>query len=207
MKNYSQNDEQKHILEFFNGKKGTLLSIGENDGQTYSNAYALIQLGWVAVLVEPSETAFSKLQELHKGNKNVGCYQIAIGNKSGTTILHQSGAHILGGNDVALVSSINKSETERWQKNGVDFKDIVVQIQTFKIFKMMYAPLNFDFITIDAEGMDIDILKQIDLSNTQLLCIEWNSKEEIKKEIVDYTSIFGMDKIIYKSGENLLIAR
>ena len=65
MKSYSQNNEQKHILEFFNGKKGTLLSIGENDGQTYSNAYALIQLGWISALVEPSEIAFNKLKELY----------------------------------------------------------------------------------------------------------------------------------------------
>ena len=65
----------------------------------------------------------------------------------------------------------------------------------------------FDFITIDAEGMDMEILKQIDLLDTQLLCIEWNSKNEIKEEILEYTSKFGMNKIIYQSGENLLIAR
>lgn len=55
--------------------------------------------------------------------------------------------------------------------------------------------------------MDMEILKQIDLLDTQLLCIEWNSKNEIKEEILEYTSKFGMNKIIYQSGENLLIAR
>ena len=204
MKSYSQNDEQKHILEFFNGKKGTLLSIGENDGQTFSNAYALIKLGWTALLVEPSEIAFEKLSNLHKDNLNVTSLNFAIGTENSIVDFYESGAHFKDKSDFSLLSSLKKDETEKWK--NVDFEIKKVQVYTYKDF-ISNSFDKFDFITIDAEGMDLDILKQIDLSNTQLLCIEWNNKEEIKTEILEYTSKFGMDKIIYKSGENLLIAR
>lgn len=204
MKSYSQNDEQKHILEFFNGKKGTLLSIGENDGQTFSNAYALIKLGWTALLVEPSEIAFEKLSNLHKDNLNVTSLNFAIGTENSIVDFYESGAHFKDKSDFSLLSSLKKDETEKWK--NVDFEIKKVQVYTYKDF-ISNSFDKFDFITIDAEGMDLDILKQIDLSNTQLLCIEWNNKEEIKNEILEYTSKFGMNKIIYQSGENLLIAR
>lgn len=202
MKSYSQNNEQKHILEFFNGKKGTLLSIGENDGQTYSNAYALIQLGWCASLVEPSRKSFEKLFRLHRYNKNVMCLCFAIGNKDGIVDFFESGSHFSDKSDFSLLSSLKKDETDKWK--NVNFESKQTEVHKYKT---IFGNYKFDFITIDAEGMDIDILKQIDLSNTQLLCIEWNSKEEIKKEILEYTSKFGMNNIIYQSGENLLIAR
>jgi hypothetical protein len=65
----------------------------------------------------------------------------------------------------------------------------------------------FDFITIDAEGYDLEILRQIDLTDTKLLCIEWNTNDQAKGQILEYTIKFGMNKIIYVSGENLLIGR
>lgn len=203
MKSYSQNNEQKHILEFFNGKKGTLLSIGENDGQTYSNAYALIQLGWCASLVEPSKKVFEKLQELHKENELVACLNFAIGNEDSVVEFWESDSHFVDKSDFSLLSSLKKEETEKWK--AVNFK--AKKVQSFTYETLGLNKYKFDFITIDAEGMDMEILKQIDLLDTQLLCIEWNSKNEIKEEILEYTSKFGMNKIIYQSGENLLIAR
>lgn len=61
MKDYSQNREQAVILRNLAGINGTLLDIGANDGITFSNTRALVELGWSGVLVEPSRTAFLKL--------------------------------------------------------------------------------------------------------------------------------------------------
>ena len=38
--NYSQNNEQNIILNYFKNYKGTLLDLGANDGITFSNSYA-----------------------------------------------------------------------------------------------------------------------------------------------------------------------
>jgi len=211
MKKYSQSDEDLHIVNYFGEFKGTLLSIGENDGKTLSNSLRLIELGWKAVLVEPSPLAFEKLKELHKHKKGVSLINCAIGNVDGECILHESGAHFLDKSDHALLSSI-KTVEQKWVEAGVEFNDVTVNQMTYNTFlkklnENSYRVIPFDFITIDAEGVDVDILKQIDLKETKLLCIEWNSIEETKREILEYTSKFGMDNIIYESAENLLICR
>src|SRR6187402_3440682 len=112
---YSQSQEEKFILDFFKGKKGTLLSIGENDGKTFSNALALIESGWSAVLVEPALVAYNKLIELHSNNLYVSCYKVAIGKENTKAILKVSGYHLQDKSDVALLSSLKEDETTKWR--------------------------------------------------------------------------------------------
>lgn len=201
---YSQNKEEEIILDFFKDKKDvTLLSLGENDGKTFSNSLALIERGAIATLVEPSKLAFAKLHELHKGNENVFLINAAVGNEVGTMMLHESGHHLPDKSDVALLSSLDEDETKKWKKAGVTYDSYHVDVIPFEAL----AFRDYDFITIDCEGLDIDILKQIDLTNVQLICIEWNSIMANKLVILEYCAQFGMDKVIYESGENLLICR
>jgi len=205
--NYSQGQEQEIIANYFGDFKGTLLDVGANDGQTFSNSFALIKNGWRGVLIEPSTIAFNKLQELHSDNIDVTCYKCAIGLKNERAKLKVSGHHLPDKSDVALLSSLNEDETKRWRDAGISFEEEEVVVNRYEnILKMCGSP-TFDFITIDCEGLDVEVLKQIDLTNTRLLCIEWNSVQTVKEEILKYCSKFWMDKVIYESGENLLICR
>jgi hypothetical protein len=65
----------------------------------------------------------------------------------------------------------------------------------------------FSFVNLDVESYEMHILPDMDLSKTELLCIEHNGSEEKKRMYLECTSKFGIDKIIYESGENVLIAR
>lgn len=207
-KKYSQNNEDLHIVNYFNGKTGTLLSIGENDGKTFSNSLALIDLGWRALLVEPSPKAFEKLIKLHKeNNSNAICVNVAIGDSVKKVTLHESGHHLKDKSDLALLSSVVDNETIKWKKSGVEFTEVEVDMVDYKTLCEITEMNYFDFITIDCEGLDVSILKQIDLTNTKLVCIEYNCDQEAKKEIIDYCSKFGIENIIYVTGENLLIGR
>jgi FkbM family methyltransferase len=199
---YSQNQEEKYILEFFKGKVGRLLDVGANDGQTLSNSKALIDLGWSGDLVEPSPVAFNKLFNLYALNKNVTTYNFAISSIIGDADFYESGSLLKSG-DTSLVSSLKIGETDRWRRT-VDFDKISVPCMPISCIDKYHK---WDFITIDAEGMDVEILRQIILTECELLCIEWNSIDSVKKEILEYTSSFEMDKILYQSGENLLICR
>lgn len=202
---YSQNEEEKHILEFFKDTTGTLLDIGANDGKTFSNSLALIEKGWKAVLVEPSEVAMRQLRFTHQGNPNVITMCIAVGIKNGVETFHESGEH-LGKGDFSLLSTLKEAEKLRWNKT-TEFRKKEISVMDYATLCAESKNYLFDFITIDAEGMDIEILKQIDLTQTKLLCIEWNSIQKLKDEILNYTALFDMAKIIYESPENLLIAR
>lgn len=207
MKNFSQNSEQDAILNYFGDFKGTFLSIGENDGETLSNVRALALSGWCGVMVEPSPKAFPRLKKLYDNDKK-GCfylYNFAVGTKNGKEILHDSG-ELLKTGDVALVSTFVPAEMDRF-KSVLRYDDVEVKVFKWKTLFNRFTLKKFDFINIDAEAMDVEILVQIDLTDTKLLTIEWNSKDNVRKEILEYTSKFGMDKVIYTSAENIIICR
>jgi len=203
---YSQGQEEKYITEYFAGRTGTLLSIGENDGKTLSNSLRLIQLGWYAILVEPAPIAFKKLRLLHKGNASVICINKAITETDGTFDFYDSGSH-LGTGDTSLLSTTVQKEMERWPGQRNEFTARKVKGITYSSLIKEIGPKVFDFITIDAEGLDVAILKQIDLSATRMLCIEWNSNEDAKREIMAYCASHGMLRLQYQNGENLIIIR
>lgn len=210
MKKYSQNDEDLILANYFGDFKGNLLSVGENDGRTLSNSLRLIENGWSAVLFEPSEEAFSRLQALHKDNDKVLCFKYGLAGQTGTFEFYESGSHLKNG-DVSLLSTLVEAETEKWEDVGEEFTKKSIECLSFNdavgAIKEKGESIKFDFITIDAEAVDVIILKQIDLSNVSALCIEYNKDEAVKAEIMEYCAKFGMNTIIYQSYENLVIAK
>ncbi len=156
MTKYSQNLEQDYILNYFaNHAPGHLLDIGANDGQTLSNSRALIEYkDWSGLLVEPSPTAFKKLNSLYKDNDLVECLNVAIANEKGRIEFYDMESH-LGKGDTSLLSTAVVSELPKWAAT-TEFKKIKVKAVT-------YAEIidTYDFITIDCEGLDLDVLRQI----------------------------------------------
>ncbi len=60
---YSQNNEEKFILEHFKNRKGKFLDIGAYDGKTFSNTFALVELGWSGLEIEASPINFVNLMK------------------------------------------------------------------------------------------------------------------------------------------------
>jgi FkbM family methyltransferase len=205
MKSYSQNGEDIIVQNHFGDFKGTVLSLGENDGRTLSNSYALIENGWNGVLVEPSELVFKKLEALHKQNENVVCLNYAIANKDEELEFFESGPH-LGADDFSLLSTLKRSEVSRWNGTGTSFHTKKVNGITFKTLLEKSPYKKFDFITIDIEGLDYEVLTQIDLNEVgcRMLCIETNSIEDYK--YVAYCQKFGM-RVLSKTHENLIFVK
>ncbi len=197
---YSQNNEQEVILDYFKDFKGTFLDLGSNDGQTFSNTRALAERGWRGVCVEPSPTAFAKLKELYKGTE-VYCYNFAIGVVNDKVNLLDMSSHI-GNGDTSLLSTLKQEETQRWK--GTKFEPVEVQCYRYKTFLNRVKFKTFDFISIDIEGMEVDVMNQMDFKDVKLVCAEWNSKPEVKTE---FDRILYGFKVIYTSGENLIYAK
>lgn len=202
---YSQNQEEKIITEYFGQVfKGRVLDIGANDGKTFSNSLRLIELGWDAVLVEPATKAYDKMSSMHRNNNKVKCVKAAIGKESGVLVLHDSGS-LLGNGDTSLVSTLIPAEKERWKPLNMPWIEEKVEVVDFETFNELFGEgKDFDFISIDAEGLDFEILSQIDLSNVKMVCVEHNGIETDK--YFNYCTGFGM-KEAYRSGENLIMAK
>lgn len=195
MNSSAQYGEDKIIDNYFMSTwglnyKGTVLDIGANDGITYSNSYQFIKRGWKADLVEPSPKAFERLEQMYLGRAGVNLFNYAIG-KFGHVTLYESG-HLVTSDDIALVSTLLPEEIKKWEPYNTQFETVQVHSITFDYFKRLSGRQQWDFISIDAEGMDLEILKQIDLTavGCKCLCIEYNGVQ--KEEFVAYAKSHGM---------------
>ena len=210
---FSQNGEDKIILDFFKKKygkdfKGTVLDIGANDGVTLSNSHLFIRNGLRGVLVEPDPIAFHKLGLNY--NESEYYSQIitvpkAINTIDQERIMYCSDSH-LSKKDTGLLSTLVKDETKRW-RGSQKFTEKKVSCITFdSLVRSLSFEKAFDSITIDAEGLDYEILSQIDLDkyDVKVVCVEFNGKN--RELYTHYCISFGM-KVIHENGENLIFAK
>lgn len=201
---HSQNSEEEIILKYFGDFIGTFLDIGANDGRTLSNSLALVERGWKGSCIEASPKAFERLKKEHSG-RTVELSNIALASYDGEIILHESG-ELIGAGDVALVSSTKNSELARWDSMAIPFEEIEVPCLTFNSFLRLSSYKTFDFVSIDIEGMELEILPQMDFEKlgTKLICVEWNSKDE--RAYNKILTPFGF-RAIHKNAENLIYCR
>jgi FkbM family methyltransferase len=202
---YSQGNEQQIILDYFNGKTGTVLDLGANDGKTLSNSLKVIEQGWNGVMVEPSKEAFRRLKNLHAQNEKVVCINTAVSNIEGELEFFESGSHITK-EDFSLLSTLKPSEMSRWIGSGTDFNPITVDAITFKTLLSKSPYKKFDLISIDIEGLDYEVLTQINLREVEckMLIIETNSVDDNK--YIHYCGKYEM-RLHHKNFENLIFVR
>ena len=203
--NHSQNNEQEIIINLFKGKRdGTFLDIGANDGVTLSNTFALANnYGWTGLLVEASPKAYERLLKNYElFDRDFDLQNVAIGKEDGELTFYESG-ELLNKGDVALVSSGIKSELQRWESLNMPFEKIKVPMTSVATMLSMTRHTHFDLLSLDIEGMELDVLPQIDFTALQIkvVVVEWNSKD--KKAYNDIMFPFGF-RLVSVNPENLI---
>jgi len=191
---HTQEDEHLFIDSYFGNRTGAFLDIGANDGKTFSNTYALALRGWIGTSVEPVPGAFKKLQETVSGLQ-VQCIEAAV-----TTFVGRTKFQVASD---SLVSSLHAEAKDAWASHGFEWEEIEVAAIDFPTLLGLSVIKKFDFISIDAEGHDLEILRQMDLKalGCQMLCIEHGGKQDEIKALCP-----GM-KEVYNGGINLILVR
>lgn len=193
----SQNNEAEIVINYFNGRVGTLLSLGENDGKTLSNSYDLIQLGWSADLFEPVLECYAKICNLHKENQNVFAHPYGVADISGKHLFYQT--------EDTLVASLNKEAALSW---GSKHKTVYLDFLT--VDEMIYECIHkkFEFITIDCEGSDMDILEKLDLTklNCHCICLEHGNNQSNYQRMKEICNSHGLNKELLRNFENVIFA-
>ena len=206
--NYSQNNEQEIIINLFKGKRdGTFLDIGANDGVTLSNTFALANnYGWGGLLVEASPKAYERLLKNYELiDRDIDFHNVAIGKMNGSLEFYESG-ELLGKGDIALVSSSVPSELARWESLNMPFEKIIVPCTTVKTMLERSGRKTFNLLSLDIEGMELDVLPQIDFKalKIQVAVIEWNSKDEKSYNDIMFPQGF---RLVSKNMENLIYSK
>jgi FkbM family methyltransferase len=207
---YGQNQEDEVINNLIVSRygsdfKGTILDLGANDGITLSNSRFFIENGWKGILIEAGKLPYEKLMTTVLPNTiAINC---AVGNQNGFLTFYES-TNLLNANDVGLVSSLVADETQRWRNAGVGYTEYQVECFNWESFldKFHLKSQNFDIISIDIEGMDYDVLTQMNLTelDCKILCVEFNGKD-IQKYI-DYAQLHGMI-LFHQNPENLIFLK
>lgn len=192
---YSQNSEEQTILDHFGDTKGTFLDIGAYDGINLSNTRALAEKGWKGVLIEPSPSTFPKLEENYKDMDGFQLFNFAIGDGDSTVFYDNKEG----------LGTTKKSELDRWKGHGKEYTLSMVKTTPFKSF-FAENPADYLMISLDAEGMDYEILTQMDLNKLgcEMLCVEWNTKD--KDKYVNYVADYGF-KLKAENAENLIFIK
>lgn len=176
---FSQYKQDKFLNEviFLNKKEGFFIDIGAHDGILFSNSLFFERVnGWSGICVEPNPSVFNKLMSNRKSinlnvcigseNKKVKFTQIEGYSEmlSGITEKYD-GRHIERINNDILIKGgkINEIEVDM-----ITLSD-VIELRNKRI----------DFISIDTEGNEFDIVSSIDfdLLDVKSLVVENNYKD------------------------------
>lgn len=184
----SQAGQDQFINEtFFHDKKnGVFLDIGAHDGMSFSNTYFFEkELGWKGICFEPLPHLFKKLQEC----RDCICINACVSSIEGTVpFLHLDSCD-------EMLSGMSGTYDQR-QLNTV-MNDIaqfggsckVLQLPAVKLNVILkqYNMYHVDFLSLDTEGSELDILRSIDFDHITIdvITVENNFNEPYVKEFLE----------------------
>ncbi|MHB8057203.1 MAG: FkbM family methyltransferase [Desulfuromonadaceae bacterium] len=203
---YSQLGQDEIVERYFAAhlpKGRVFVEVGAFDGVHYSNVRRLREThGWSGVSIEPVGQNFEKLVKSYAGQP-VACVRCAVGEKEGVAELNVSSYPHLPdwGSDVA---TFRESETQRWQQAyGAVWHKEQVPVKTLTSVLQENNIGVIDFLSVDAEGHDLDVLKGLDFSiyKPQLIVVEYNRH---RQEIFDFLVGNGY-RLFMDNGQDLFM--
>ena len=191
---YSQYEEQSFLLNYFkDNTRGTLVDIGAADGINNSNSKKLIELGWSGLLVEPTPLNYQKLIKLYSGNTLVKIENCGCGDKTENLTFY------VDNNDefhqISTFSVEQKTGCEQYFK--CTFNEINSIIYNTQKLLTKHNLKKIDFISIDTEGYDNNVLFGINFNETlvDLICVE-----NLCEESVNFLNLNNFNLIHTTSG-------
>ena len=207
---YSQNDEEKHILNKFSDKSdGVFLDIGAFDGRDLSNTLALAEKGWKGICVEGSSFSFSKLFAEHLRRDGVLLLNAIVTHEE---VADKERIVKFWESPNSAASTINRQNYEKWKDRiqgfgHGDFKEMFipqVSLSEVLIWAKQTYPI-IDFVNIDVEGGSTDLAMKFnpDEFKTTMMCIEHDGRYT---ELVVHFAKWGFYPVS-NNAENIILAR
>lgn len=198
---YSQSGEDIIICDLFTRlgiSHPSYLDIGANEPMALSNTYRLYKRGSQGVCLEPNPRLYQKFSEKRKRDIVLHAGVAFDSRKEADYYLFAGNAHGF--------STFSKEDADFWVHTGNE------KVGRFSIERTIKTPLltvseilhtHFkntypNFISIDVEGLDLQILKTIDFTScrTEVICVETLEYRENNME----TKNTGLIEFLKQSG-------
>lgn len=189
---YSQNNEEQIINDLF-GDVGRFLDVGAYDGKWCSNTLRLYERGWSGVLVEPAPSCFAALEKQYDKCPRVKLVNAALSDMDDSVWIYESGP----------LSTTSDDFRKEWPNHK--FVPIAVPGTTWTALLAEHGA-DFDFVNIDTEGTNLDVLRlfPFERCRPQCFCIEHE-----RKQLGAMLAIFKAHRYVEvaRTGENLIVRR
>ncbi len=170
-KSVSQLGQDLWVLEKTNYKRdGFFVEFGATDGVLLSNSYLLEkEFGWNGVCAEPNKKFFNKLKHNRKCAVSDKCIGGISGQKVSFVFADAYGGMVKHAND----DNHNKKRNS-YMVSGCIEELVTISLDDF--LELYNAPRTIDYMSVDTEGSEYEILSALDFSkwNVKLLTVEHN---------------------------------
>ncbi len=190
------------VHELLNHKReGVFVDIGANNGVTISNTYRLERdFAWTGIAVEPIPSTFEKLEARRSCHAVQGCVTPTGGTASFLEVVKGSNMlSTLAVNDVGLTARRLRKSIRR---RRAEIREIEVKCFTFDSLLEKFGISEVDFLSVDTEGGELEILKSIDFARTpvRVISVENNYYTRTIRKFLEatgfrYVGSFKVDEI------------
>lgn len=164
---YSQTGEDliiRFIFDILGVPHPSFLDIGAHHPRYLNNTAVFYDAGSRGVNVEPDPELFKQFPRERPKDNNLN---IGISDKEGVADFYIMSEPTL--------NTFSKNEAEKYQKDGYAI-DRVIKVNTKSINTVLHNTLRLapDFMNLDAEGINLDILKTMDFKKFEpkVICVE-----------------------------------
>jgi FkbM family methyltransferase len=157
------------VISSLNFKRnGFFVEFGATNGVDLSNSFLLEKnYGWKGILAEPAKIWHSSLTKNRTSHIELDC----VWSESNTSIVFNE----VSEPEISTISLFNElDEHSEKRKLGLSYQ--VNTISLHDLLNKYDAPFEIDFLSIDTEGSEYEILKAFDFSsyNIKIICCEHN---------------------------------
>ncbi len=198
-KTYSLFGEDLAALKFFkNKKKGFYVDIGCYHPTHINNTYLLYKKGWNGINIDVSQFSIDLFKFMRPDDLN---YKCAVSETNKKVNLYYQKEH-------SQLTSINKLTAKKFIKGKLK-KKIINSSSLEEILSWgKYKDYEIDFLDVDVEGADLQVLKGLNFSKRKpkLICVEIHQKNFRKHKIYRFL-IKKKYKLIWQESFSFLFKR
>ncbi|MFC5413005.1 FkbM family methyltransferase [Larkinella bovis] len=167
---YSQVGEDRLLMVLLGEPKtGFYVEVGSNDPVNFSNTFSFYRMGWRGITIDANEALVEKHKKLRK--RDIPVYA-AVSDVEEEVVFTEYSLHEL--------STINPIMKERRLANSAQVigeKKLRTVTLTTILDQYLSPGITIDFLSIDVEGHDFNVLRSLDLSRyrPRLIVIEMHN--------------------------------